>query len=267
VFKQLADMKHDIRNPVRREAHFPVDPQLIDLKGSRGYEAVAEGGVGAMLHEYRHHASYSSYLYDYLAALEQLIAGISDNDQRQSFCVVLTGLREVQRRITNRLDFLKIYGEKRNVEPGLVSAVEQAIVGTADLPVSSADVLEAVSSYRAQAQKIAIKQGAVHDLPPPGKGAAEAVANQAGRVDISSSPLLLAGTHIHCALEGSSSNSSNNSSSSNWRPSGECGGNLLASWTVGLSWVLIQSLCMHCAMVWYLSSLTPLLLMIMVKRG
>ncbi len=162
-FTALADIKHDSRNPVRREPHFPIDPQLIDLKGSRGYEAVAEGGVPAMLHEYRHHASYSSYNFDYLEAFKQLVPAVQDDELRKSFCVVLTGLNEVQRRVTNRLDFLRLYGEKRFSEPGLVHAVEQAIVGTADLPVSSSDVLDAVSSYRAQAQKIAIKQGASLD--------------------------------------------------------------------------------------------------------
>ncbi len=67
-FKQLGDVPHVDSNPIRRATHFPVDPQLIDLKGSRGFEAVAEGGVPSMLHEYRHHASFYSYLHDYTAA-------------------------------------------------------------------------------------------------------------------------------------------------------------------------------------------------------
>jgi len=183
-FKRLSDIPHVASNPVRREAHFPVDPQLIDLKGSRGYEAVAQGGVPSMLHEFRHHASYFSYLYDYTAAFEQLIPGVASNELRTSLCVVLTGLREAQRHINNRLDFLKVFGEKRHSDPGLVLAVEQSIVGTADLPVSSTDILGAVGDYRSQYQKLAIKQGAVFDLPPPpwqGRGRGRGQSGRPGR--------------------------------------------------------------------------------------
>ena len=169
-FEQLGDVKHDIKNPIRREAHWPVDPQLVDLKGSRGYEAVAQGGVPSMVFEYHHHASYNSFNFDYIEALRQLIPAVSDDGLRKSFCVVLTGLCEVQSKITNRLDFLKVYGEKRFSEPGLVTAVEQAIVGTADLPVSSSDVLGAVASYRSQVQRVAIKQGAIQDYSHPWQG-------------------------------------------------------------------------------------------------
>jgi len=88
---RLTDIPHLASNPVARPPFFPVEPTLLDLKGSRGYEAVGAGGVGAMLIEYQHHASYFSFSYDYIGVLEQLVAGVADDQLRRSFCVVLAG--------------------------------------------------------------------------------------------------------------------------------------------------------------------------------
>ena len=161
---KLSDIPLLGSNPVVRAPFFPEEPTLLDLKGSRVYEAVAAGGVGAMLYEYQHHVSYSSYLFDYIGALEQLVPGVTDDQLRRSFCVVLAGLEAVRDKFQARLDYLKVYGEHRYSEPGLVQAVQHSILGSADLPVSFSTVLTAVEGYRAQQQKQAIKQGAAFDL-------------------------------------------------------------------------------------------------------
>lgn len=60
--------------------------------------------------------------------------------------------------------------EHRFSEPGLVAAVENAIASTADLPVTSSTVLDAVVSYRDKKTTTAIKQGAANDCSLSGQG-------------------------------------------------------------------------------------------------
>jgi hypothetical protein len=143
---------------------------MLDLRTDRGYIAVAQGGVGAMLHEYRWWASISSYLHDDIAELARIIPAVQDEAQRTAFAVVQTRLAASLALGVTRLDFLKIFGEHRDREPGLVAAVENAIAGTADLPVTSSSVLGAVASYRDKKTTTAIKQGASNDYNLAGQG-------------------------------------------------------------------------------------------------
>jgi hypothetical protein len=123
-----------------------------------------------MQHEYRWAASSFSYLRDSVAELERIIPAFQNEAQRRALAVLLVHFSSVLALMEKRLDFLKLFGEHRFSEPGLVAAVENAIAGTADLPVTSSTVLDAVVSYRDKKTTTAIKQGASHDYSLSGQG-------------------------------------------------------------------------------------------------
>jgi uncharacterized small protein (DUF1192 family) len=159
-----------VDNQVPRYANAPKTASLLDLRMDRGFVAVSQGGSAAMQHEYRWSASAFSYLKDGVAELERIIPALQDEAKRKGFTVVRVQLGSVLSLMEKRLDFLKLFGEHRSSEPGLVQAVENAIAGTADLPVTSSTVLDAVVSYRDKKTTTAIKQGASMDYSMSGQG-------------------------------------------------------------------------------------------------
>lgn len=166
----VGEIPHVADNPVPRYANAPKLASLLDLRMDRGFVAVSQGGSAAMQHEYRWSASAFSYLKDGVAELERIIPALQDEAQRKGFTVVRVQLGSVVALMEKRLDFLKLFGEHRSSEPGLVQAVENAIAGTADLPVTSSTVLDAVVSYRDKKTTTAIKQGASSDYNMSGQG-------------------------------------------------------------------------------------------------
>jgi hypothetical protein len=123
-----------------------------------------------MQHEYRWSASAFSYLKDSVAQLERIIPALRQEAERRAFAVLLVHFSSVLTLMEKRLDFLKLFGEHRTSEPGLVQAVENAIAGTADLPITSSTVLDAVVNYRDKKTITAIKQGASMDYNMSGQG-------------------------------------------------------------------------------------------------
>jgi hypothetical protein len=123
-----------------------------------------------MQYEYRWSASAFSYLKDSVAELERIIPAVQAEPQRRAFSVLRVQFSSVLALMEKRLDYLKLFGEHRSSEPGLVAAVENAIAGTADLPVTSSTVLDAVVNYRDKKTTTAIKQGASLDYNMSGQG-------------------------------------------------------------------------------------------------
>ena len=166
----VGDIPHVKDNPVPRLANAPITPTLLDLRMDRGFVAVSQGGSASMQYEYRWSASAFSYLKDVVAEQERIIPAVQDDAQRKAFAVLQVQFKGVLGLMEKRLDYLKLFGEHRSSEPGLVAAVENAIAGTADLPVTSSSVLDAVASYRDKKTSTAIKQGASNDYNLSGQG-------------------------------------------------------------------------------------------------
>ena len=166
----VGDVPHVAENPVPRAAHLPKTPVLFDMRMDRGYLAVSQGGSPAMLHEYRWSASAFSYFKDTVVEMERIIPALQDEAQRRAFSVLLAQFKGVLALMEQRLDYLKVFGEHKFREPGLVAAVENAIAGKSDLPVTSSTVLDAVASFRDKKVTTAIKQGASRDYTAEQQG-------------------------------------------------------------------------------------------------
>ncbi|WIA09479.1 hypothetical protein OEZ85_008880 [Tetradesmus obliquus] len=123
-----------------------------------------------MLHEYRWSASAFSYFKDTVVEMKRIIPALQDEAQRRAFSVLLAQFEGVLALMEQRLDYLKVFGEHKFREPGLVAAVENAIAGKSDLPVTSSTVLDAVASFRDKKVTTAIKQGASRDYTAEQQG-------------------------------------------------------------------------------------------------
>uniref|UniRef100_A0A383W9Q6 Uncharacterized protein n=1 Tax=Tetradesmus obliquus TaxID=3088 RepID=A0A383W9Q6_TETOB len=93
--------------------------------------------------------------------MKRIIPALQDEAQRRAFSVLLAQLEGVLALMEQRLDYLKVFGEHKFREAGLVAAVENAIAGKSDLPVTSSTVLDAVANFMDKKVTTAIKQGAL----------------------------------------------------------------------------------------------------------
>ncbi|WIA33878.1 hypothetical protein OEZ86_006978 [Tetradesmus obliquus] len=98
---------------------------------------------------------------DTLAMIPSLLQAAHISSQQAAAAQLLEGVPAL---MEQRLDYLKVFGEHKVREPGLVAAVENAIAGKSDLPVTSITVLDAVANFRDKKVTTAIKQGASRDL-------------------------------------------------------------------------------------------------------
>lgn len=157
----FSGLVHRADNPVKRPVFSPETCALIDLELERGYAAVSKQQNRSVIHEYRHWASITSYLWD---AYHQTVAHCSVADipgpTRQSLAVCLTALRECLLASVTRLDFLKLLGEKDRFGAGVVNAVEATLNLTQGLPISSETILAALQNFTDKKITLLTKQGA-----------------------------------------------------------------------------------------------------------
>jgi hypothetical protein len=141
---KLEDITHREDNPVQRPRGAAVTCAKLDLEQERGFLAVSKAGAATRL-EYTSWAPAVSYLHDAVACLvEQCNAPTVPEAQRKAIAVGLSALEAVLGYSVERLDLLKLKGEK-NSQPLLVEAVTELMEGHGqELPISSSNVKKAL---------------------------------------------------------------------------------------------------------------------------
>lgn len=145
----------------------------FDCELTRGYIAVSKGGSKGALYEYKANHCCTSFLYDTVQYLGELLAGAGDGPvDKESLLVVYTHTKAVLDHLILRADYLKLRGEEGQTRPGLVKVAEHLLEGPSTYPVTSAALLEAISTYKDYEIKSALRSGgaAGTGAAPPGGG-------------------------------------------------------------------------------------------------
>jgi hypothetical protein len=140
---KLEDASHCESNPVQRPRGAALTCARLDLAQERGFLAVCKAGA-AVKYEYENWAPVVSYLFDARECLvQQCNVQAVPEAERKGIAVGLTALDAVLEYSIERLDLLKLKGEKVS-QPLLVEAVTELLEGPNQLPITSSSVKKAM---------------------------------------------------------------------------------------------------------------------------